>query len=75
MRTHKSFIALLIFLHCTGYVFAAAGSAGANARRELLKAKVNCLFVPSNAESYILAGTDKAIYRASDDNSPFLPVL
>ncbi len=37
--------------------------------------KVNCLFVAPNSQSFILAGTDSAIYRAKDVRTPFLPVL
>lgn len=74
MRTLKSFVMLLIFLHCAGSVFAAKGFEWCKKSFGIPEGKVNCLFVPADG-SYLLAGTDKAIYRAQNKNNTFSVVL
>ncbi len=75
MRTHKLFVLMLIFLHCAGFACAAAGEVWRKRSFEISEGKVNCMFFAPQGESYILAGTDRAIYRASDKQSGFLSVL
>lgn len=74
MRTTQSFVMLLVFLHCTGYVFASRGFEWCKKSLGIAERKVNCLFVSPDG-SYLLAGTDKAIYRAENKDSIFSAVL
>ncbi|MCB9771314.1 MAG: hypothetical protein H6754_02020 [Candidatus Omnitrophica bacterium] len=41
----------------------------------ILEARINCVYSASNHETFVLAGTDKAVYRADNSQSSFYPVL
>ena len=41
----------------------------------LTESRINCLYSAPKQSLFILAGTDKAIYRAENIHSPFIPVL
>lgn len=54
---------------------ATANAAWSKPSTGIIERKVNCLLIDSHAPGFILAGTDKAIYRATLTNTSFVPVL
>ncbi len=75
MRNQMSFAWLIIILHLNGYAFAAVSQAWLKRSNGIIENKVNCVFAAHDGENYVLAGTDRAIYRADNYHSIFLPVL
>ncbi len=75
MEIYKTFVLILLFLSWAGHDAMATTQAWRKRSFEISEGKVNCMFFPPKGESYILAGTDQAIYRASDRQSRFVPVL
>lgn len=75
MKNIKSFVLLLVFLHLSGFAFAAISKAWINRSSGITEGKVNCLYIGGQSEPFILAGTDKALYRSASDRNAFQPVL
>lgn len=68
----------MIFLIAFSFLdasFAAANAEWTKYSTGIIESKVNCLLIDSHAPGFILAGTDKAIYRATLTNTSFVPVL
>jgi hypothetical protein len=75
MKSNSSIITILIFLHLCGFAFAAINKAWIDRSAGLTEGKVNCLYVGGNSRTFLLAGTDKALYRSDSTRRTFQPVL
>jgi ligand-binding sensor domain-containing protein len=75
MRACRIIVIFLIAFSFLDASFAAANAEWTKYSTGIIESKVNCLLIDSHAPGFILAGTDKAIYRATLTNTSFVPVL
>ncbi len=75
MRAYSITAIFVIHFSIGSSAAAAVNGAWTKFSTGIVEGKVNCLLVAEKPQSFILAGTDKAIYRANPKNPSFHPVL